>query len=78
MPCTRFTLSLYLMAALGLHGQSAVLMNRYDASATGANPNETALTAANVKPATFGKLWSYYVEAGTSAFRVAMGLTVAV
>jgi hypothetical protein len=67
MPCTRFTLSLFLLAALSLHGQSAVLMNRYDASATGANPNETALTAANVKPATFGKLWSYYVDGAVFA-----------
>jgi hypothetical protein len=36
MPCTQFTLPVYLLAALGLHGQSAVVMNRYDASATGA------------------------------------------
>jgi PQQ-like domain len=67
MPRTQFTLSAYLLAALGLHGQSAVLMNRYDANATGANLNETALTAANVKPATFGKLWSYYVDGAVFA-----------
>lgn len=62
MPCTRFTLPLCLLAALGVYGQPAVLMNRYDANATGTNPNETVLNASNVKPATFGKLWSYYVD----------------
>ena len=60
-------LPLYLLAATGLHGQSGVLVNRYDASATGANPHEATLTVANVKPATFGKLWSYYVDGAVFA-----------
>jgi hypothetical protein len=64
---TRFALFLCLAAALHLHGQPAVLMNRYDANATGTNPNETVLTTANVKPATFGKLWSYYVDGAVFA-----------
>jgi hypothetical protein len=67
MHCTRFTLPLCLLAALGLHAQSSVLVNRYDAAVTGANVHETALTAANVKPATFGKLWSYYVDGAVFA-----------
>jgi len=38
------------------------LMNRFDASRTGANLLETSLTASNVNSATFGKLWSYNVS----------------
>jgi hypothetical protein len=67
MPRTRFTLPLYLLAASSLHGQSGLLVSRYDASATRANPHETVLSVANVKPATVGKLWSYYVDGAAFA-----------
>ncbi len=42
-------------------------MNRYDSSVTGANPHETVLNPSNVAPATFGKLYSYYVDGAVYA-----------
>ncbi len=53
--------------ALALQAQTAVLSNRYDAATTGANLSETTLAPANVTPATFGKLWSYYVDGAVFA-----------
>src|SRR5882757_6078261 len=41
---------------------AAVVMNRYDHSATGANINETILNPRTVTAAGFGKLYSYYVD----------------
>ncbi|MCU1261964.1 MAG: Fibronectin type domain [Bryobacterales bacterium] len=45
-----------------LIGQVSILTNRYDSSGTGANTRETILTASNVSPAGFGKLYSYPVD----------------
>jgi len=42
-------------------------MNRYDANSTGANTHETILNASNVNPASFGKLYSYYVDGAVYA-----------
>src|SRR6185369_180627 len=39
-----------------------VLVNNYDNFRTGANLNETTLNPANVKPQTFGHLFSYSVD----------------
>ena len=62
----RFVLSALLVSAT-LFAQPALLMNRYDPATTGANLQETTLNAANVKPATFGKLYSYYVDGSVFA-----------
>jgi hypothetical protein len=56
-----------LLCAAALSAQPALLVNRYDAATTGANLQETALNAANVKAATFGKLYSYYVDGAVFA-----------
>ncbi len=61
----RFALPCVFAAALS--AQPALLMNRYDEAATGANLHETVLTPANVRPATFGKLYSYYVDGSVFA-----------
>ncbi len=69
-PYTCHNLKLILFAtlvALSLTAQMPVLMNRYDASTTGANTGETKLTAAGVKSAAFGKLYSYYVDGAVYA-----------
>lgn len=50
-----------------LAGQVNVLTNRYDNGRTGANLAETVLTAANVNPAHFGKLWTYAVDGSVFA-----------
>jgi len=55
------------LIAFALGAQMPVLMNRYDASATGANTRETRLTAANVGSPAFGKLHSYYVDGAVYA-----------
>jgi hypothetical protein len=47
---------------LCLHAQAGVFMNRYDAASTGANTHERILNVANVNPAGFGKLYTYYVD----------------
>jgi hypothetical protein len=62
---TRF--AIFALSIAGLSAQPALLMNRYDPAATGANLQETALNAANVRPATFGKLYSYYVDGSVFA-----------
>ena len=63
----RLALSSFLLASASLCAQPSLLMNRYDQATTGANLRETALTTANVKPATFGKLYSYYVDGSVFA-----------
>jgi hypothetical protein len=50
-----------------LHAQIDVLTNRYDAQRTGANLRETTLTANNVNPSQFGKLYSYPVDGSVYA-----------
>jgi hypothetical protein len=47
---------------IALQAQFPVVMNRYDPSGTAADPREKVLNAANVTPAGFGKLYSYYVD----------------
>lgn len=42
--------------------QVNITMNRYDINRTAANTKESILTASNVNPSTFGKLWSYPVN----------------
>lgn len=63
------TIMLPLLAA-GLFGQAGaaraagdVLTQHNDNNRTGANTSETVLTTANVKPDTFGKLWTLYADA---------------
>jgi hypothetical protein len=53
--------------ALVFYAQFPVLMNRYDAAGTSANPRETHLRHSNVSPASFGKLYSYYVDGAVYA-----------
>jgi len=59
-------LTIFLTAA-ALSAQVSVLMNRYDPATTGSNPHETILTPANVNAASFGKLYSYYVDGAVFA-----------
>src|SRR5947209_6854727 len=66
MNCTRWGMGALLCAA-SLCAQPALLMNRYDAATTSANLQETILTPTNVKSATFGKLYSYYVDGSVFA-----------
>ena len=47
--------------------QVNILTNRYDGQRTGANLNETTLTAANVNVTEFGKLYSYPVDGSVYA-----------
>ena len=57
-----FTLSGLLLSALTLKAQVDVLTQRNDAYRTGLNSMETILNTGNVKPATFGKLFSHAVD----------------
>jgi outer membrane protein assembly factor BamB len=50
-----------------LHAQVSVTMNRYDLASTAANTRETALNQATVKPESFGKLYTYYVDGAVYA-----------
>src|SRR5881394_2789708 len=50
-----------------LEAQVNVVTNRYDDARTGANLNETTLTAANVNVNQFGKLYSYPVDGAVYA-----------
>jgi len=59
--------SAIFFAAIGLFAQQALVMNRYDQATTGANLQEIVLNVANVKAATFGKLYSYYVDGAVFA-----------
>ena len=49
-------------AAICAAVQVNVVMNRYDRFTTGANSREATLNSDDVKAATFGKLYSYYVD----------------
>ncbi|MGI9074701.1 MAG: hypothetical protein ACR2JB_26070 [Bryobacteraceae bacterium] len=60
-------LLIHAFAALSLTAQRAVPMNRYDRFPTGGNTQETALNSTNVNAASFGKLYSYYVDGAVYA-----------
>jgi hypothetical protein len=53
--------SLWLWA-LALPAHADVLTQHNDNARTGVNARETFLTTANVQPATFGRLWTLYVD----------------
>src|ERR1700680_1378918 len=57
-----YTFSGLLFSALTLKAQVDVLTQRNDAYRTGLNSNETVLNTRNVRPATFGKLFSHAVD----------------
>src|SRR4051794_32747373 len=57
-----FALLVILFATLPLVAQVDVLTHRYDGSRAGVNNSESTLTPANVKSATFGKLFSLPVD----------------
>src|SRR4030095_1038175 len=59
----RFVLAT-LLAIASFSGVRAadVLTQHNDNGRTGANPAETLLSTANVKPETFGRLWTLYVD----------------
>ena len=54
-------------AAICLASQVSVVMNRYDPFTTAANTHETELNSSNVNEASFGKLYSYYVDGSVYA-----------
>jgi hypothetical protein len=56
-----------VLMALPVHAQVSITTNRYDGGRSGANLNETTLTAARVNVAAFGKLWSYPVDGSVYA-----------
>jgi hypothetical protein len=56
-----------ILFVLCLHAQAGVFMNRYDAASTGANTHERILNVANVNPAGFAKLYTYYVDGAVYA-----------
>jgi hypothetical protein len=56
-----------LLIAPFLAAQVSVVINRYDTLGTGANPRETILDSANVRPGVFGKLFSYAVQGAVFA-----------
>lgn len=58
---------LILPLALVVDGQTDVLMNRYGPLSQGADVQEHVLNTANVRPQTFGKLFSYYVDGAVYA-----------
>src|SRR6267378_726036 len=57
----------FFLLALPSSAQLNVTTERYDASRTGANLNETALTTSNVNSTQFGKLYSYTVSGSVQA-----------
>ena len=58
---------LILPLALMVDAQTDVLMNRYGPLSQGANMQERVLNTSNVRAATFGKLFSYYVDGAVYA-----------
>ena len=64
--CTGFMIFAALAATMAI-AQTSVLTQDYDIGRSGANLNEQILTPANVKSATFGKLFSYLVDEEVSA-----------
>src|ERR1700750_977648 len=60
-------LAIQAVAATALTAQISMVTNRYDQYTTGADTQETTLTAANVNANGFGKLWSYYVDGAVYA-----------
>jgi len=65
---TRRTIAAWgLAVAVVLHADVRVLMNRYDLACTASNTQEAALNTSNVSGATFGKLYSYYVDGSVFA-----------
>src|SRR5258708_3155268 len=54
--------SLAVLFAIPCWAQVSVLTAHYDNSRTGANLSETALNTTTVRPAKFGKLYSYQVD----------------
>ena len=59
----RALLAAFLLAAACAYGAVDILTNNYDDARSGANPHETTLNSANVRPQTFGRLYSYAVDA---------------
>jgi hypothetical protein len=59
--------ALCLAAAGYACAQSGAYINRYDNATTGANTHESALNASNVTAASFGRLYSYYVDGAVYA-----------
>src|ERR1700733_10272561 len=55
------------LVRLALLSQVSVLTNRFDPCTTAANTRETVLTSGNVKPSSFGRLFSYYVDGAVYA-----------
>ena len=56
-----------LSTTLALYSQFPVVMSRYNQASTSADPAENILDASNVNPASFGKLFSYYVDGAVFA-----------
>jgi hypothetical protein len=66
--CARESVYIGILLVLGIYcvspvsGQVSVLTHHYDNARTGQNTNETILTHGNVKPATFGKLFTQNLD----------------
>src|SRR5581483_10258941 len=58
---------LFFAAVGSAWSQVTLTTERYDTSRTGANLNETVLTASNVNVNGFGKLYSYAVDGSVQA-----------
>lgn len=62
---TRFAFA--LSTTLALCSQFPVVMNRYNQAGTSADSHENTLNTSNVKQASFGKLYHYYVDGSVFA-----------
>ena len=56
-----------LSTTFALCSQFPVAMNRYNQAGTSADSRESTLNASNVNPASFGKLYGYYVDGSVFA-----------